>query len=71
MRFPPQGLERIRIWKQRIGRSRWSPSGITLERAPDVYARRADSIAVVTDVAGAADPVARAREWLALEPAGE
>ncbi len=72
MRFPPQGLERIRIWKQRIGTIPLvAIGGITLERAPDVYAAGADSIAVVTDVAGAADPVARAREWLALEPAGE
>ncbi len=72
MRFAPQGLERIRIWKQRVGAIPLvAIGGITLERAPDVYAAGADSIAVVTDVAGAADPVARAREWLALEPAGD
>ncbi len=71
MRFPPQGLERIRSWKQRIGAIPLvAIGGITLERAPDVYAAGADSIAVVTDVAGAPDPVARARDWLALEPAG-
>jgi len=71
MRFPPQGLDRLRVWKQRIGAIPLvAIGGITLERAPDVYAAGADSIAVVTDVAGAADPVARARDWLGLEPAG-
>ena len=70
MRFPPQGLARIGAWKKRIGSIPLvAIGGITLERAPDVYAAGADSIAVVSDVARADDPETRVREWLALEPA--
>ncbi len=72
MRFAPQGLERIGAWKKRIGAIPLvAIGGITLERAPAVYAAGADSIAVVSDIAKADDPETRAREWLALEPAGE
>ena len=71
MRFAPQGLARITEWKKRIGAIPLvAIGGITLERAPAVYAAGADSIAVVSDIAKAADPETRAREWLALEPAG-
>ncbi len=71
MRFPPQGLGHIGAWKKRIGSIPLvAIGGITLERAPDVYAAGADSIAVVSDVARADDPETRVREWLALEPSG-
>lgn len=71
MRFAPQGLERIGVWKKRIGSIPLvAIGGITLERAPAVFAAGADSIAVVSDIAKADDPETRAREWLALEPAG-
>ncbi len=72
MRFAPQGLDRIGVWKKRIGSIPLvAIGGITLERAPAVYAAGADSIAVVSDIAKADDPETRAREWLALEPSGE
>jgi len=72
MRFPPQGLARISAWKKRIGSIPLvAIGGITLERAPDVYAAGADSIAVVSDIANADDPETRVRDWLALEPSGE
>lgn len=72
MRFPPQGLERIGQWKARIGSIPLvAIGGISLERAPAVYAAGADSIAVVSDIANADDPDTRVREWLAEEPAGE
>lgn len=71
-RFDPQGLDRIGIWKKRIGAIPLvAIGGITLERAPAVYAAGADSIAVVSDIANADDPDTRVREWLALEPAGD
>lgn len=71
MRFAPQGLDRIGVWKKRIGSIPLvAIGGITLERAPAVYAAGADSIAVVSDIAKADDPETRAREWLALEPTG-
>jgi thiamine-phosphate pyrophosphorylase len=65
--FAPQGLARIAEWKKRI---RSIPlvaiGGITLERAPAVYAAGADSIAVISDFTQARDPDARVRAWLAL-----
>jgi thiamine-phosphate pyrophosphorylase len=65
MRFAPQGLARITEWKRRIGAIPLvAIGGITLERAPGVYAAGADSIAVVSDVIQNADPDARVRAWL-------
>ena len=65
MRFAPQGLARITEWKRRIGKIPLvAIGGITLERAPGVYAAGADSIAVVSDVTQNADPDARVRAWL-------
>jgi len=67
MRFAPQGLERIGDWKRRIGPIPMvAIGGITLERAPGVFAAGADSIAVVSDVTQNADPDCRVRDWLAL-----
>ena len=69
MRFAPQGLSRITLWKQRIGqRPLVAIGGITLERAAAVFAAGADSIAVVSDVTGSADPDARMRAWLGAWP---
>lgn len=66
MRFAPQGLDRITEWKRRIGNIPLvAIGGITLERAPAIYAARADSIAVVSDVTLNKDPDARVRAWLA------
>jgi thiamine-phosphate pyrophosphorylase len=65
--FAPQGLERIGEWKRRVGAIPLvAIGGITLERAEAVFAAGADSIAVVTDVTGSADPDRRIRDWLAL-----
>jgi thiamine-phosphate pyrophosphorylase len=66
MRFAPQGLERIGEWKRRIGAIPLvAIGGITLERAPGVFAAGADSIAVVSDVTQNPDPDRRVRAWLA------
>lgn len=66
MRFAPQGVERIADWKRRIGhRPLVAIGGITLERAPAVFAAGADSIAVVSDVTQNPDPDTRVRAWLA------
>ncbi|MGZ9089924.1 MAG: thiamine phosphate synthase [Rhodoplanes sp.] len=65
MRFAPQGLERITLWKRRIGNIPLvAIGGITLERAPGVYAAGADSISVVSDITQNADPDSRVRAWL-------
>ena len=66
MRFAPQGLQPITEWKRRIGKIPLvAIGGITLERAPVIYAAGADSIAVVSDVTLNRDPDARVRAWLA------
>jgi len=39
--------------------------GITLERAPEVFAAGANSVAVIRDILESRDPAARAREFLA------
>lgn len=66
MRFEPQGLNKIGAWKRRIGAVPLiAIGGITLERAPGVFAAGADSIAVVSDVTQNPNPDQRVRDWLA------
>jgi thiamine-phosphate pyrophosphorylase len=66
MKYAPQGLDRIGDWKRRISCPLIAIGGITLERAPSVYAAGADSIAVVTDVVKHENPDARIAAWLAF-----
>lgn len=64
-RVAPQGLDRITLWKRRVGVIPLvAIGGITLERAPAVFAAGADSIAVVTDITRNTSPDARVRAWL-------
>jgi thiamine-phosphate pyrophosphorylase len=66
MRWAPQGLERVRQWKEHIGgRPLVAIAGITLERADGVLAAGADSVAVITDFFTHPDPEARVGQWLA------
>lgn len=67
MPWAPQGHARVTEWKQRIGKIPLvAIGGLTVERAPEVYAAGADSIAVVSDVLSNPSPEARAAQWLAL-----
>lgn len=65
MKYPPQGLDRIGEWKRLVACPLVAIGGITLERAPAVFQAGADSIAVVTDIAGNPDPEQRVSDWLA------
>jgi thiamine-phosphate pyrophosphorylase len=66
MRFAPQGIARIAVWKRRVGPIPLvAIGGIKLEHAGDIYAAGADSIAVVSDVSQHPDPDGRVRDWLA------
>jgi thiamine-phosphate pyrophosphorylase len=65
MRYPPQGLDRIKEWKRLIRCPLVAIGGITLERSSEVVAHGADSIAVVTDILKHPDPERRVRDWLA------
>lgn len=70
MRFAPQGLQRIGQWKRAIGDIPLvAIGGITLERAPAVFAAGADSISVVSDITQNPDPEARIKAWLDLTAA--
>jgi thiamine-phosphate pyrophosphorylase len=70
MRFSPRGLDPIVQWKKAIGAVPLvAIGGITRECAAGVYSAGADSIAVVSDVTRNADPDARVRAWLTLDPA--
>ena len=66
MPWAPQGLQRIGVWKRRIGALPLiAIGGVTLERLPHVLAAGADVAAVVSDIVRAADPETRTRQWLA------
>ncbi len=70
MKWAPQGLERVRDWKRRVGDVPLvGIGGLSVERAPGVLAAGADCVAVVTDVLLNANPEARTREWLAVASA--
>ena len=66
MKWSPQGLERLRIWKARIGDLPLvAIGGLNVDRIEGVLSRGADSAAVVTDITLSPDPETRTRQWLA------
>lgn len=66
MKWGPQGLDRLRDWKRRVGNVPLvGIGGVTPERLTQLFAAGADSAAVVTDIQQAPDPEARCREWIA------
>ncbi|MBA5776023.1 thiamine phosphate synthase [Stappia sp. F7233] len=66
MDWQPQGLSRIGEWRQKSGETPLvAIGGLTCERVAKVLQAGADAAAVSTDVLGAADPLARARAWIA------
>jgi thiamine-phosphate pyrophosphorylase len=65
MKWGPQGLDRVRSWKQRAGSVPLvGIGGVTPERLPELFEAGADSAAVVTDIAQAADREARCDLWI-------
>lgn len=68
MPWAPQGLERLKVWRSKIGTLPLvAIGGLTPERATGVADAGADSLAVITDFVTASDPDARIREWLEWE----
>ncbi|MDX8525931.1 thiamine phosphate synthase [Mesorhizobium sp. MSK_1335] len=66
MKWAPQGLDRIALWKRRVGELPLvAIGGLTVERIAGVFAQGAESAAVVTDITRNARPEARVLEWLA------
>ena len=65
MPWAPQGLDRLRDWKTRIGTLPLvAIGGLNTDRIDSVFHHGADSAAVVTDITLHADPEARTREWI-------
>ena len=65
MAFAPQGLERIGVWKERVGATPLvAIGGLTPERAGQSLKAGADSACVVTDILRNKDPESRTREWI-------
>lgn len=67
MKWKPQGVEKVGLWKQRLGDIPLvAIGGLTVERAPAVYQQGADSICVVTDVLLNDNPEKRLMQWLSI-----
>lgn len=65
MKWAPQGLRKVGLWKARIGPMPLvAIGGITPERADGVIAAGADSIAVITDFMTHPSPEDRVRAWV-------
>ena len=66
MKWAPQGVERLKVWKARIAPLPLvAIGGLKPNRLPAVFENGADSAAVVTDITRSAEPEARTREWIA------
>jgi thiamine-phosphate pyrophosphorylase len=63
---PVVGLDFIRRARQLTGKPLVAIGGITLETVASVYEAGADSVAVIRDLAAAADPAAQAGKYLAV-----
>jgi thiamine-phosphate pyrophosphorylase len=65
MRWAPQGLEKIKEWRLKIGTLPLvAIGGLTPERADGVLDAGANSLAVITDFVTASDPCMRIQLWL-------
>jgi thiamine-phosphate pyrophosphorylase len=65
MPWAAQGLKRLREWKGRIGTLPLvAIGGLTVDRAPGVFATGADSAAVATDILSDPDPESKTKQWL-------
>jgi len=66
---PIVGLELIRQARKLTNKPIVAIGGITLERAAEVLAAGADSLAVISDILAAKNPAARVRQYLEILPA--
>jgi hydroxymethylpyrimidine kinase / phosphomethylpyrimidine kinase / thiamine-phosphate diphosphorylase len=64
MKFAPQGIETLRIWRRLFDCPLVAIGGITCEKAPEIFAAGASAIAVVSDITQNADPEGRVKQWL-------
>ena len=66
MRFSPQGLEKIALWREKIPQNikLVAIGGISLSQSADIYKYGANCISVVSDIAKASNPHERLQQWL-------
>ncbi|RUW54435.1 thiamine phosphate synthase [Mesorhizobium sp. M1A.F.Ca.ET.072.01.1.1] len=65
MKWAPQGLERVRAWKDAVAPIPLvAIGGLNPERLDGVFEAGADSAAVVTDITLNSDPEARTAQWI-------
>jgi thiamine-phosphate diphosphorylase len=65
MAFGPQGMERVKEWKELCGDIPLvAIGGLKLEHAPKLLAYGASGLSVITDVLNHVNPEARVRDWL-------
>lgn len=66
MKWHEQGLERLAEWRRLVGATPLvGIGGMTVARAPGVFAAGADIVSVVTDITFDKDPETKLRQWLA------
>ena len=63
---PVVGIETLREVRRLTEKPIVAIGGVTLERAPEVLAAGADSVAVISDILRAEDPADRARQYIEL-----
>lgn len=69
MKWHQQGVEKLTLWKERIGDIPLvAIGGMSVERAPGAFAAGADIVSAVTDITLNDDPEARVRAWLEACP---
>jgi thiamine-phosphate pyrophosphorylase len=66
MPWSPQGLDGVAEWRTKVKCPLVAIGGITAERAPDVLAAGADSVAVITDIVTSGAPEGRTRNWITV-----
>jgi len=65
MKWHEQGLDRVRLWKDRIGALPLvAIGGLTPERAPQAFGAGADIVSVVTDITLNPTPETRLATWI-------
>ena len=67
MKWHEQGLERLSEWRRLVGKIPLvGIGGMSVARAPGVFAAGADIVSVVTDINLNAAPEARLGEWISV-----
>ncbi|WP_341367934.1 thiamine phosphate synthase [Yoonia sp. BS5-3] len=65
MKWHRQGVEKLTVWKERIGDIPLvAIGGMSVARAAGAFAAGADIVSAVTDITLHPDPEARVKEWL-------